>query len=70
MGRWNSLISRRVVEVPGIGEVPARSDTTFELAQEFRGSPESLEDLLVLWASSVLRFVNAFVAAVPGPPAT
>jgi hypothetical protein len=65
MERWNALMRRKAVEVPGIGEVPARDLTTFDLAQEFRGSPARLEDLLVLWGSSVLRFVHGWL-----PPAT
>jgi len=68
MGRWNALVRQGVVEVPGIGGVPARNETTFELAQEFRGSSEQLEELLVLWASSVLRFVAGFVASPPAAP--
>jgi hypothetical protein len=68
MERWSALVRLGAIEVPGIGEVLARDETTFELAQDFRGSAEQLEDLLFLWASSVLRFVTAFVASMPTAP--
>jgi len=60
MARWTPMIDRRSVAVRGLGEVPARDDVTFELAVSFANSSAELEDLLVVWGTSVLDFLEPF----------
>jgi len=61
MARWRTLLAQGVVGVPGLGGVPARDDTALELAVRFSGPMAELEDLLVLWGTSALTFVDRFV---------
>lgn len=63
MARWRTLLAQAVVGVPGLGGVAVRDDTALELAVRFSGPMAELEDLLVLWGTSALTFVDRFVRA-------